>query len=487
MREPPGSSARSASSTSSVDRRRARCALAGTAKPSGRGPSNRSVHSSSAASPRSRTSATIGAATAIASSSPRAPHGTSLSMGTTRIDVAPASRSAGSSDQTSSAATAACTAIVPSSREREHGGRAHAREHVADRRQRLGRRVHHHVAPASRGDDAGEHQLEPLDQLVLLLDRRATADQDGLRREKRPDQPQSVRARRRAGRDEIDDRVGEPEARRRLDRAGDRHELGVDAALVEQQPRRDRIGGRDAEAAEVGDLGLGRVVRHRRLQRAAREPELREREDVGPAPRRRGSPRSRRGATTPSWTYSGMSLGRTSRRSTGAFAHGTTSERSVVSNESPASAQQPQRRLGHAALGRHGHGEPAVLSGTGEARSSPLRPLECDPVAARSVPAPTAPRASRWRSTSAPVPRSRDTARPRRGAALSATGARAPRARRVYRDRGESGSPRRSCGACGSWQRARRYRRRVERPLRRSRLEPERRSVVVLAIALMIA
>ena len=34
-----------------------------------------------------------------------------------------------------------------------------------------------------------------------------------------------------------------------------------------------------------------------------------------------------------------MSLGRTSRRSTGAFAHGTTSERSVTSNDSPASAQ----------------------------------------------------------------------------------------------------------------------------------------------------
>ena len=44
--------------------------------------------------------------------------------------------------------------------------------------------------------------------------------------------------------------------------------------------------------------------------------------------------------TTPSWTYSGMSLGRTSRRSTGAFAHGTRSERSVVSKASPASAQR---------------------------------------------------------------------------------------------------------------------------------------------------
>ena len=45
-------------------------------------------------------------------------------------------------------------------------------------------------------------------------------------------------------------------------------------------------------------------------------------------------------STTPSCAYSGMSLGRTSSRSTGAFAHGTTSERSVTSNESPASAQR---------------------------------------------------------------------------------------------------------------------------------------------------
>ena len=38
---------------------------------------------------------------------PCSPHGTSRSIGRTRIEVAPASRSAGSSDQTSSAATAA--------------------------------------------------------------------------------------------------------------------------------------------------------------------------------------------------------------------------------------------------------------------------------------------------------------------------------------------------------------------------------------------
>ena len=45
----------------------------------------------------------------------RRSHATSLSTGSTRIDVAPASLSAGRSDQTSSASTAAWTAIAPSS------------------------------------------------------------------------------------------------------------------------------------------------------------------------------------------------------------------------------------------------------------------------------------------------------------------------------------------------------------------------------------
>ena len=78
-----------------------------TRRPSGRGPSKRSVHSRSAASPRSRTSATIGARVAIASSSSRASHGTSRSTGRTRIEDAPAGLQRGQSVQTSSASTAA--------------------------------------------------------------------------------------------------------------------------------------------------------------------------------------------------------------------------------------------------------------------------------------------------------------------------------------------------------------------------------------------
>ena len=58
-------------------------------------------------------------------------------------------------------------------------------------------------------------------------------------------------------------------------------------------------------------------------------------------------------STTPSWTYSGTSWARTSRRSTGAFAHGTSSARSVASKLSPASAQR--RSAGAASRPLEGH------------------------------------------------------------------------------------------------------------------------------------
>ena len=51
------------------------------------------------------------------------------------------------------------------------------------------------------------------------------ADQHRLRREQRAERAQAVRAQRVPARDEVDDRVGEPEPRRDLDRAGDVDEL----------------------------------------------------------------------------------------------------------------------------------------------------------------------------------------------------------------------------------------------------------------------
>ena len=165
-------------------------------------------------------------------------------------------------------------------REWKNRWRAHARKDSADRRQRLRCGVHHHVTPASRRDHAGQHQLEPPTRSCCSLPRRATADEHSLRGQERSDQTQPVRTGRRARRDEIDDGVGETEARRRLDRTRNRHELRLDPAFTEQLPGRNGVGRRDAEPAEVRNLRLRRVVRHCGLQRAAREPELRERQDI---------------------------------------------------------------------------------------------------------------------------------------------------------------------------------------------------------------
>ena len=86
------------------------------------------------------------------------------------------------------------------------------------------------------------------------------------------------------------------------------NQLGLDAEALQAGARRDRICGCDAQPVEIPQFGLRGVVQDRGLQRAAREAELGERNDV------RGRlgdvfapviPRS----TTPSCTYSGTSPG----------------------------------------------------------------------------------------------------------------------------------------------------------------------------------
>ena len=58
--------------------------------------------------------------------------------------------------------------------------------------------------------------------------------QHGLGREERADAAEAVRAHRRAGRDEVDDRIGQPQPRRRLDRARDGDERALDAQLGQE-------------------------------------------------------------------------------------------------------------------------------------------------------------------------------------------------------------------------------------------------------------
>ena len=74
-------------------------------------------------------------------------------------------------------------------RELEDGGRAHPGQHGADRRKILDPRVQHHVASPAGGDDAGQHQLEPVHELASLLDRSPTPPEHRLRGEQRADRP----------------------------------------------------------------------------------------------------------------------------------------------------------------------------------------------------------------------------------------------------------------------------------------------------------
>ena len=200
---------------------------------------------------------------------------------------------------------------------------------------------------------------------MLLLDGAAAADQDGLGGEQGADQPQAVGARGRTGRDEIDDRVGKTEARRRLDRAGHGNQLGLDASLVEQHLRRDGICRRDAEAVEIGDRGLRSIVRDRSLQRAAREPELGERDDVGI--RLDDEIRTRHAEVNDAVLDVFGNVARAHEQEIDRGVCARHHERALGRLErEPRVGAQPQRRLGHPALGRDSQREPAVLSGPRE-------------------------------------------------------------------------------------------------------------------------
>ena len=76
------------------------------------------------------------------------------------------------------------------------------------------------------------------------------------------DRAQPVHLERGAGRHEVDDRLGQAEPRRDLDRPGDRDDLDRDAALGEEPTGRVRVGGRDAHAGQGLDRLDRRVRRH---------------------------------------------------------------------------------------------------------------------------------------------------------------------------------------------------------------------------------
>ena len=188
-------------------------------------------------------------------------HGTIFSIGRTRIPEAPAALSRGRRPQTSSAPTTEWIAIIPACASGITVGDSSAGKQVLELAKSARRGVHHQVLAAARGDDGAQHRVDGGQVRGAVAVGGRVRDEDRFRREDVADLAQAVHHEGRAGRDEIDDGLGETEPWRDLDGARDRDDLDGDPALLEEPAGRVRVGGRHAKAGQVIDGLVGRVVR----------------------------------------------------------------------------------------------------------------------------------------------------------------------------------------------------------------------------------
>ena len=117
--------------------------------------------------------------------------------------------------------------------ERDDARRARAGDELADLLERGLRRVEHQVARLARLDDAARIGREPRARSSAPRRRSSTASEA----KSAPERAEAVRAQRVPARDEVDDRVGEAEPRRDLDRAGDVDELDRDVRVRREGAR----------------------------------------------------------------------------------------------------------------------------------------------------------------------------------------------------------------------------------------------------------
>ena len=123
-------------------------------------------------------------------------------------------------------------------------------------------------------DDGAQHSREWLGMLLVARDEHRF----GL--EQHAERAQPVRAQRVPGGDEVDDRIGEPEPRRDLDRAAHVDQGHADR---EQLTRQARVDGCDRRAGELRELLHGRLLGNRRLEAARAEAEWKHLAHVGAA------------------------------------------------------------------------------------------------------------------------------------------------------------------------------------------------------------
>ena len=252
-------------------------------------------------------------------------------------------------------------------------------------------RVQHHVAPPAGGDDAREHQLQPADEL-----RAAPRPPHGRRRALPGTRAASPTGRRPFALivEPVETRSTIASASPSRGAASTEPETGTSEhstpALGEQALRRDRIGRRDPEPGELGDVLLGRVDRHRRVERAAGEAELRERDDL-----RLGlGDEVRAGDPDVHDAVLGVlrDVARADEQQVDGRVRARDDQRALGHLEGePGVGAETKRRLRHPPLRGDGERQPAVLAGAREgsvtARASALR-VEDEAVAARSVPQP---------------------------------------------------------------------------------------------------
>ena len=196
-------------------------------------------------------------------------HGTIFSIGRTRMPEAPAPLRRGRRLQTSSAPTTEWMAIIPEWASGMTVGDSRAGSSAwRSSRQAAGAFIIRYLRP--RAAMTALSIVSIAASAVRALGRGGgVGDQDRLGCEDIADLAEAVHRERGAGRNEVDDPLGEAEPWRDLDGARDRDDLDIDAAIGEEPTRRVRMSGRDAQAGEVVDGGQLRVVRDCRGETAA--------------------------------------------------------------------------------------------------------------------------------------------------------------------------------------------------------------------------
>ena len=166
-------------------------------------------------------------------------HGTIFSIGSTRIPDAPAPFRRGSRPQTSSAPTTVWTATMPSWASGMTVGDSRAGRRASSSGRWTGRRVHHQVLAAARGDHGAEHRVDRRELVGALALRGRVGHEDGLAGEDVADLAQPVHDQGRAGRHEVDDAPRPGRAAGPTSTAPEiGHDVDVDAALARRSDGR---------------------------------------------------------------------------------------------------------------------------------------------------------------------------------------------------------------------------------------------------------